>query len=393
MRNFWSQTHWLIGITAGVVLAVVGVTGGMLSFEHELLRLSNPGVMTVTPRAERLLPVEVLAERMRAAQPDKRLVSVSLSVEPDEAARAGFTPRPAERAGDKDKAPTPEARPRTEFLYFDPYTGESLGKAAGQEFFRTVTQFHRYLVAGDVGKHIVGASTIGLLIMSFSGLYLRWPRRIADWRAWFTVDLSRKGRRFLWHLHAVTGTWVLLFYLLTGFTGLYWSYEWYRNGLFALSGSTPPAREAATLDEPARGAPDIARVWEAFERESGGYRSVTLNFPQKLDQAVDIRYLDVDPAHNRATSRMMLHPASGAMIRHDRYSDRALGARLMSSMLSLHSGSYFGLIGTILVMLASLFMPVFAVTGWQMYLARRAKQGAARNAATKTPIADSVAKM
>ena len=37
-RNAVFQVHWLLGITAGVVLALVGFTGGMLSFEDELLK-------------------------------------------------------------------------------------------------------------------------------------------------------------------------------------------------------------------------------------------------------------------------------------------------------------------------------------------------------------------
>ncbi|MFA7097697.1 MAG: PepSY-associated TM helix domain-containing protein [Gammaproteobacteria bacterium] len=42
LRNFWFQLHWLLGITAGTLLSVVGVTGGLLSFEHEILHLINP---------------------------------------------------------------------------------------------------------------------------------------------------------------------------------------------------------------------------------------------------------------------------------------------------------------------------------------------------------------
>lgn len=48
-RNAVFQVHWFLGITAGVVLALVGVTGGMLSFEDEILEALNPGVMTVEP--------------------------------------------------------------------------------------------------------------------------------------------------------------------------------------------------------------------------------------------------------------------------------------------------------------------------------------------------------
>jgi sulfite reductase (NADPH) flavoprotein alpha-component len=390
VKNFWFQTHWLIGITAGVVLAVVGVTGGLLSFEDDLLRWMNRGVMTVTPTGE-ALALPALVERLQAAQPNKRLLSVTVSAEAHESVRAGFVPAAPRSGAGEARAGSPPPRPRTEFFYFDPYTGASLGQPRGQEFFRTVTQLHRYLVAGDVGKQIVGASTVGLLILTLSGLYLRWPRRIGNWRAWLAVNFSHKGRSFLWHLHAAVGTWVLVFYLLAGFTGLYWSYDWYRNGLFALSGAPRPTRDAPPLDAPARGPADLARVWSSFQGASGGYREVTFTLPQKPEQALDVRYLGADPAHDRAFSRLALHPTSGEVLRHDRYDDRALGARLMSSMLSLHSGSYFGVIGTILVMLASLFMPLFAITGWMMYLERRGKKRAAKQAAAASPVKPSVA--
>ncbi|MGG2362119.1 hypothetical protein ACE4Z5_24405, partial [Salmonella enterica] len=47
----------------------------------------------------------------------------------------------------------------------------------------------------------------------------------------------------------------------------------------------------------------------------------------------------------------------------------------------LHSGGFFGVGGLILFMLSSLLMPLFAVTGWMLYLDRRAKQRAARRLA------------
>ena len=46
----------------------------------------------------------------------------------------------------------------------------------------------------------------------------------------------------------------------------------------------------------------------------------------------------------------------------------------MNSIFVLHSGSFFGLVGLVLMMIASLLMPLFAITGWQLYLGRRAKK-------------------
>jgi len=47
---------------------------------------------------------------------------------------------------------------------------------------------------------------------------------------------------------------------------------------------------------------------------------------------------------------------------------------LLTSVYALHVGSYFGLVGRILLTLASLTMPLFFVTGWLLYLDRRRKK-------------------
>jgi len=96
--------------------------------------------------------------------------------------------------------------------------------------------------------------------------------------------------------------------------------------------------------------------------------------PEKPTHALEIRYLDADPPHERAFNQLVLHPVSGVVLRHDRYAERPLGVKLMNSMFVLHSGSFFGLAGLVLMMVASLLMPLFAITGWQLYLGRRTKK-------------------
>jgi sulfite reductase (NADPH) flavoprotein alpha-component len=188
----------------------------------------------------------------------------------------------------------------------------------------------------------------------------------------------------------VIGTWVLVLYLLAALTGLYWSYDWYRDGLFALTGASRPANVGPVRggglrpdsdktkqgDPPqeAIAAPDLDAIWEVFMRESGGYSTATLRLPERPGDALQITYLAEEPAHNRANNRLNLDPVTGAVQLHERYADKAAGGKLMASMFALHSGSFFGLPGLILVMLASLVMPVFAVTGWMLYLDRRRKK-------------------
>ena len=50
------QLHWFFGITAGLVLALMGVTGAAYSFQDEILRALNPTVLSVQKREAGVLP-------------------------------------------------------------------------------------------------------------------------------------------------------------------------------------------------------------------------------------------------------------------------------------------------------------------------------------------------
>lgn len=375
LRKILFQTHWFLGITAGVVLALVGVTGAMLSFEKPLLKAVNPGVMTV--RAEgrtRLAPDQLLA-RLASSVPDKTVVSLTLAAEPGDAARVGFAATPG-------APPGRGGRPRGESRWLDPYTGDLLGQARGEEFFRTTMQLHRWLAAGEWGKQIVGASTVALVFFCLSGLYLRWPRRWASLRAWLHLDMRLTGRRFLWHLHSVVATWLLVPFLVMSLTGLYWSYGWYREGLYALTGTPMPVRggppEAAAQPGASTGpsAVDVAAALAVFDDVAPDWSTMTLRLPSSAGQPLEFSYQDRDPAHERANNQLLLDAATLAVTTHARHEHKPLGQRLMGAILPLHSGSYFGTAGLVLFCLASLSMPLFTITGFQLYLDRRSKKRA-----------------
>lgn len=389
-RNAVFQLHWLLGITAGLVLALVGVTGAMQSFEPQILKAINPGVMTVDVREEAALAPEVLLARVLGQRPGREPQALSLSAEARDAARVTFAPAP-------DAPKGPNGRARGESVYVDPYTGGILGKPVGEGFFRTTMELHRWLALDKVGKQIVGASTVVLIFFCLSGIYLRWPRRWWHPRVWFALDWRQRGRNFLWHLHAVAGAWMLVIYLVCSLTGLWWSYEWYRNGLTRWAGlpSTnaqaqrgPGARSRGTAVEPSVAGPaiDVAGAWQSFNTTVPTWSKVTLQWPRG-DAPLLFRYVDRDPAHDRANNTLELDPQSFVVRKHERYDDKPLTHRLLGSMLALHSGSYFGLAGLWIFMLASAALPLFAVTGWMLYLDRRRKQRSQQHAALEAQAA------
>ena len=402
-RDVWYQTHWLVGITAGVVLAVVGLSGAVLSYEQTILEALNPHLMRVAPAGRAALLPQELVAKARERFPDKTVSAITLAPGADETARVVVNEHTAGTG-----AGGPGNR-RGTTVFVDPYTGAMLGsELRGDKALQAVEDVHRRLASGDTGKLIVGISTALLLLLAGSGLYLRWPTVASTLRVWFTFRTSLKGRTFLWHLHAIVGTWVLLFYLLASLTGLYWSFEWYRDGLFAMTGAprpqgpgaapaAAPQSRAANESVTARGAsaarydpsagpkaatddgPQIAAAWAAFESNVPAFRTATLTLPKPGDTRFELRYLEVDPVHERAYNRITIEGAT--VVKHERYDDKPAGHKLMSSMFVLHKGSFFGWAGTLLMMFASLAMPLFAVTGWMLYLDRRKRKARARERA------------
>lgn len=374
VKKILFQLHWLLGISAGLVLALMGVTGATLSYQEELLQLFNPDVMSVAPDAgARPLSPDALVARVGEQLPERQVLGLTFSADALDAAKVNVS----------------GGGPRGETLYADPYSGELLGAARGVGFFQFTMQLHRWLAIGDAGKPITGAATLGLLFLCLSGLYLRWPRRAGDWRAWLILDWRRTGRSFRWDLHAVAGTWCLLFYLLAGLTGLYWSYDWYRNGLHALAGEPAPQRGGpgghrgpppggAPLTEAPRPAVSLDPAWNAFRQTvADDYRLANLRLPERPGQPLQVMYLPGNAPHARAFDRMNLDAASGALLQHERYADKRMAGQLLASIYPLHTGEFFGPPGRVLMLLASLAMPLFFITGWQLYLDRRRKRRAA----------------
>ena len=371
-KNVLFQLHWLFGITAGLVLALMGITGALYSFQEEISTALNPDVLQVQVRESGVLPPGQLVEKLESAA-GMRIAGMRVYTLENKASQVFFAPKPGERRGP--------------MRYFDPYTGELRGEPAGKAFFDLMFQLHRFLAMGEFGKQITGACTLMLLFFCLSGLYLRWPRNALSWRTWLTFDWAKKGRAFNWDLHAVAGTWCLVFYLLAAVTGLTWSYQWFNNGATALLGGAPAGQQGGKpgggrgerRGPPAQAAEPVPVNYDALwstVTSIAGPRLATYNLrlPQAAKQPVTVLYLLDDSPHERAMNEIQLDASTGAIRSQKRYADQRLGQQLLTSIYSLHVGSYFGLTGRILMTAASVTMPLFFITGWLLYLDRRRKK-------------------
>jgi sulfite reductase (NADPH) flavoprotein alpha-component len=398
LRKILFNMHWLIGISVGVVLALMGITGAILVFEDEILSVLNGRPAYVAP-GQQVLSADQLLITAQMTQPEKPVSSLVFYADPKHAVKAEFgrqgRGRPTQDNGS---------------VWINPYTGEVKSAFAprGQAFMATVQDLHRELMLGagggheengqheerngehrfSLGKLITSIAVLCLLIMALTGLYLRWPRRKAsEWRTWLKIHWSLKGYAFNYNLHAVVGTVVFIGYLLSAHSGLMMSeLGWYKDAVNTLAKVDPRRRDEDRGGTSTNNTPyQLHMLWSTFQHEVPDYAVATLELGSSTPQELKINYLLNEPVTKkggRHTSTLVLNAESGAVMSHDRFDDKAAMQKVVERNFDLHSGGYFGLFGRVFMLFTSLMMPVLLVTGWSQYVARR-KQKKQRAAALK----------
>lgn len=391
MKNGIFQVHWLLGMTAGLVLAIVGMTGSLMSFERQIMEAISPHIVRVEMQELPLLTPDELMVRFQAQRPGASIEQITLWSDEGRSALIRTAGQGRERRGDE--------------LYVNPYTGDLLGQITGEQFFRTVRSLHRWLLIPpgegglNIGRQITGFCALALVFFALSGLYLRWPRRPFHWRSWFRIDFSLKGRNFYWALHSVIGTWVLVVYLLLAFTGLTWSYAWFKNGAtIVLTGEPMEERPAGFGDRRSQGNGDNRRselmsaatprvslnpAWTKFIAETNNrFKLANIMLPRNAADSIRVSAVAIGAIHDRQRSNYTFDAHSGELISAQPYKPNAhFGKRIMQGIYELHTGEWFGLPGRIINMLASSLMVLFTVTGFLLYLDRRKKKRMAKLAA------------
>ncbi|MBR0708359.1 PepSY-associated TM helix domain-containing protein [Bradyrhizobium liaoningense] len=367
------QVHSIAGLVLALLLALIALTGAVMSFEDEIVDHLNAGIMRVSPRDMPALMPDELVARLKAGQDFGQVSAVMLSSDPAAAVRVRF-------ARDEQGA-----RPAS--LYVDPYDARVLGPPRGEEFFATVRRLHRWLlVPGDAkgwGRQVTGVAALGLIVMLISGLVLRWPRRARSVKMWLRPNLGLSGRGLHRSLHAVIGTWVLPVYLVMTLTGLWYSFDWYKDGVVWLlarpevsAAKMQPKMSAKTPRASARSEPaqpiGFDQAWATFRREEADrFAKALLTLPPSPGTVIRIRSWGKNSTLDTTRDEFRIDAATGQLVSAERYADKTFGEKIIANVLDIHRGAVLGWPGKLAFMIAAALMPLFSVTGILLYLSRR----------------------
>ena len=161
-KKIFFLLHWFLGISAGLILALMGVTGAIYSYEQQILKAINQDSYFVqVTNSEKLTPAQIF-QQFSQENPDSKINSITVAKDPTASSTVNVAKEGARRGVN---------------VMINPYTAETLPAIKGQEFFQFIQQLHRNLTVGPVGKQITGACTLILIFFVLRGLYLRWPKK------------------------------------------------------------------------------------------------------------------------------------------------------------------------------------------------------------------------
>lgn len=375
---FWC--HLPVGVVAGIVILIMCVTGVLLAYEKQIISWADTrAYRSAPPTAEaRHLPIETLVAKAREAR--------------------GTNPTAVTLKSDSS-APAEIAFGRETTLFLNPYSAQVLGEGSPgvRSFFRTVTDWHRWLGAkGDnrnVARAITGASNLGFLFLVISGFYLWWPR---NWNMkavrnviWFRRGLPAKGRDFNWH--NTIGFWCAPALFLVVISAVVISYTWAGNLVYRIVGETPPAPRAAqpattgNISAPAADAlTKLDGAWSIAEQQVSDWRSISLLLPTSASAPLTFNIDRGTGGQPQKRGQLVLDRNTGAVTKWEPFSAYTRGRQLRSILRFTHTGEVAGIAGQTIAAIVSLGGAFLAFTGLALafrrlyaWLAKRASQRAA----------------
>jgi len=350
LRRLWLKLHRWLALTLGVLLAFVALLGAALTVAKPLDRWTYPQLFSAGSTAP--LGAQRL-EQVRQARVAEFGRDTSLTF------------RPPREAGETLWVIVRGAWHGT--VYVDPSSGRELGRRGEHEgLYNLLFELHSSLLMEDAGKAVLASLALVYLVLLASGLVLWWP---THWSGAWRIELRRGARRALFDLHRAGGSLLGVFVAVSVVTGAYMAWRPLSAAVTAVAGADalrpPPVLGGATalpmaLDDAVR------RARALFPGAMVGYVQVA---GERKPVRVRLKLAD-DPHPNGLTS-VWLHPASGEVLRVDRWSALDPGARAYTVIYPLHTGELGGVLHTVLNALLGLVLVGFAASGVWLWWQRR----------------------
>lgn len=356
LRPLLLNTHLIVGLVAAVPLFCLGLTGAILVFENPINDALNAKMTMVTaPPGAAPLSLRALEDTLHRAYAGYRIVEADFGS--DDRHAWGIAAESPDGKGEAD-------------LFMDPYSGRILGKPEQQSrLMGAIHQFHTRFLAGHLGNTITGWSGVVLAFLAVTGLILWWPAKI------LRIRKDAAGWRLAFDLHQMLGgvSWVVLLGLAGSGMVIHWNDQALRLA-GSLTGAAPVLSPPRSLPE-CQGKPalDAESLITAARAAVPGAHATVIQIDDDVTRPV--RAIFKYPEDRTPAGRTLVYLAACSARPAQVLSSRTASAAYRWTRMwnrEIHTGDVYGWPSRILVAIASLCLPLMALTGPIIWWGRRA---------------------
>ncbi len=365
VKKIIGKIHLWLGLTSGLVVFIVAITGCLYAFRDEIQNLTQP-YRFVKQQQREMLPPSVLRHIATDTLPGKHIHAVLY--------QNGRTAKAIFYSGPEDYY---------YIVYINPYTGKVLKvQDENKGFFPFVLDGHYYLwLPHGIGHIVVAGATLVFMVMLVTGIVLWWPRNKAGRKQRFSIKWNARWRRKNYDLHNVLGFYISWLAIIFAVTGSVWGFQWFGKAYYAVitgGGEMVEYKEPESkyAPRPGKGIPAIDRVWLQLNNEVPAKGSIEVHVPEDSTSCIAVNINPAPATYWKTDYRYFdQYTLKELPVDHiwGRYKDATGGQLLIRMNYDIHVGAVLGLPGKILAFCISLLVASLPVTGTLIWWGRRNK--------------------
>lgn len=332
--------HSWAGLVVGAFLFLMGLSGAVLIFQHDIEDLQWEKYTAVASSGGMNIDLGITSVQEKYPLWDTRLIHF----EENEALIFNLR-KPTERL----------------FVFVHPSSGEIIKEVNElTTFTRWLLKFHYSFQAGPAGRILVFMVGLLFLFSLITGFYLY--RKSIFKTLFFQTKLVKKNKRtFYSSLHRIVGVWSLVFNLLLVVTGIFLAWT------VAAAGLNPPAPPQTPIVTTS-----VQDILERITAKNPDFKPtyVRLPFAAGTDLRVYGVYDDDAFFYSEFYNSFLADPDSGEITGVVKVQEADLKTKFSSILIPLHFGQYGGFWTKILYCLTGLSGPFLSISGFIIWRKR-----------------------
>lgn len=360
VRKFIIPIHRWVALSVGLVVILTAITGALIVFRPQLEPILYRDLITAERCAE-IAPLDNFIAKAKLARPEATVDYIRIVKGDDSSSRM-----PAMTIRYTDQS----------FIYLNPCTTEVLGfRHRYGGILGTIEQIHRWRYISGEGEYISwgpivtgGSAIIFAIVLLIGGVVILFATLPKNKSA-FTLKNGLTGIPRNLDLHKTLGLYAAPILLISVLTGLPQAYDWYRNGIYEITGSKPV--KAPKIVEPSPPEPRVSMesIWKKIQELEPNPKETLIHYEVKEGNALDSYIVGANAAHANARSMLYVNQYSGEVVKYIPYEKSSTGFKLYFWTLTWHSGKA-GLVAQLIILFGALAVPVLAYFGISAYLKR-----------------------